>query len=56
MENLGILKDSLMVESLLEISTKRRSPAFYRLIDVYSVTNILGEIVSSINMWNIVNL
>ena len=56
MENVGILKDSLMVESLLEILTKRRSEAFYKLTDVHSVTNVLGEIISSINMWNIVNL
>ena len=56
MENVGILKDSLMVESLLEILTKRRSQAFYKLTDVHSVTNVLGEIISSINMWNIVNL
>ena len=45
-----------MVESSLEIFTKRRGQAFYKLIHVHSVTNILGEIISSINMWNIVNL
>ena len=56
MENVGILKDSLMVESLLEILTKRRSETFYKLIDVHSVTNVFGEIISSINMWNIVNI
>ena len=56
MENMGILKDSLMVESFLEILTKRRSQAFYKLIDIHSVTNVLGEIISSINMWNIVNM
>ena len=56
MENVGILKDSLVVDSLLEILTKRRSQAFYTFIDVHSVTNVLGKIISSINMWNIVNL
>ena len=50
MENVGILKDSLMVESLLEILTKRRSQAFYKLIDIKSVKNVLGEIISSTNM------
>ena len=30
--------------------------AFYKLIDVHSVTNVLGKIISSIKMWNIVNL
>ena len=56
MENVGILKDSLMAESLLEILTKRRSHAFYKLIDVHSVTDVLVEIISSISMWNVVNL
>ena len=56
MENVGILKDSLMAESLLEILTKRRGQVFYKLIDVHSVKNVLGEIISSISMWNIVNL
>ena len=45
-----------MEESLLEQLTKRKSQAFYKLIDVHSVTNVLGDIISSINMWNIVNL
>ena len=56
MENAGILRDSLMVENLLEILTTRRGQTFYKLIDAHSVTNALGEIISSINMWNIVNL
>ena len=56
MENEEILKDSLMVESLLEIVTKRRSQAIYKLIDVHFVTKVLGEIISSINMENIMNL
>ena len=51
-----ILKYSLMLKSFLEILTKRRSQTFYKLIDVHSVANVLGENVSSISMWrNIVN-
>ena len=34
MKNVGILKYSLTVESLLETSTKRKSQAFYRFIDI----------------------
>ena len=56
MENVEILKDSFMVESLLEILTKRRSQAFYKFIDIHYVTNVLGKIIFSINMWNIENL
>ena len=48
MKNVGILKYSLMVESLLEILTNRRSQAFYKLIDVQSVANVIGESISSI--------
>ena len=54
-KNVGVLKYSLTVESLQEILTKRRSQAFYKLIDVHSVTNVLGDRISSIRMWNIVN-
>ena len=43
------------VESLVEILTKRRNQLLYKSIDVHSVTNAKGEIVSSISMWNIVN-
>ena len=35
--------------------TKRRSQAFYKLIDVHSVVNVIGESMSTIRMWNIVN-
>ena len=56
MKTVGILKDSLMVESLLKILMKRGSQGFYKLIDVHSVTNVLGKSISSINVWNIVNL
>ena len=55
MKNEGILKYSLTVESLLEILTNRRSQAFYKLVDVHSVTNVIGKSISSIRMWNIVN-
>ena len=48
--------DSSTVESLLEKLTKIRSQVFYKLVDVHSVTNVLGESISSINVWNIVNL
>ena len=33
----------------------RRNQSFYKPIDVHSVTNTRGKIVSSISMWNIVN-
>ena len=55
MKNEGILKYSLTVESLLEILRNRRSQAFYKLVDVHSVTNAIGESIFSIGMWNIVN-
>ena len=48
-------KYSLTVESLPEILTNRRSQAFYKLIDVYSMTNVIGQSISSIRMWDIVN-
>ena len=51
----GILKYSLTIESLLEISTNRSNQAFYKLIDVHFVANVIGESISSIRMWNIVN-
>ena len=54
-EECGNLKVSLTVENLLEILTKRRSQAFYKLIDVHSVVNVIGESISAIRMWNIVN-
>ena len=44
-----------MMESLLEILIKKRSQTFYKAIDVHSVRNVLGEVISSISMWNIVN-
>ena len=44
-----------MVESLLEILTRGRSQTFYKSVDVPSVTNTVGESISSISIWNIVN-
>ena len=55
MRNVGILKQSLMMGSLLEILTKRRSQAFYKPIDVHSVRNAIGESISSTSIWNIGN-
>ena len=55
MKNVEILKDSSIKENLLKTLTKRRSQAFYKLVDVQSVTIVLGESISSVNMWNIVN-
>ena len=54
MKNVGIWKYLLTVESLLEILTNRRSQAFYKLIDIHSVTNVIGESISSKRMSNIV--
>ena len=53
-EECGNLKVSLTVESLMEVLT-RRCEAFYKLIDVHSVINVIGESISSMWMWNIVN-
>ena len=56
MKNVGILKYSLTMESLLEILTKATTTqVFYKLIDAHSATNLIGESISSIRMWNIVN-
>ena len=46
----------VLVEMILETLTlnKRRSQAFYKHVDVHSVTNAVDEIISSINIWNIV--
>ena len=55
MKNVRILKYSFTMESLLEMLTKRRSQSFYKLVDVHFVTKFIGESISSISMWNIVN-
>ena len=44
-----------MVKNLLEIITKRWSQTFYKPIDFEYATNIVGESISSITMWNNVN-
>ena len=54
-DTVAILKYSFMVESLLEILTKTGNQALYKLVDVLSVVNVLGDSISSISMWNIVN-
>ena len=51
MKNVGTLKYLLAMESLIEILIKRRSQAFYKLIDVHSETNFKGESTSSISMF-----
>ena len=38
-----------------KVLTKRRSQMFYKHIDIHSVKNTIGESISSISMWNIVN-
>ena len=42
-----------MVRTLLEVLTKRNQ-TFYKPIDVRSVANNMGKIVSLISIWNIV--
>ena len=44
-----------MVESLLEILTKRKRQTFCKPADVHFVTNSIGESITSISIWNIVN-
>ena len=44
-----------MVESLLEVLAKGRSQTFCKPMDIQSVTNAIGKIVSSKSMWSIVN-
>ena len=48
-EECGNLKVSLTAKSLMEILT-RRCQAFYKLIDVHSVINVVGESISSMRM------
>ena len=53
-EEYGSPKVVVIVESLLEILTKRRSQAFYKPVSVLSMTNAIGEsICSSIRIGNI---
>ena len=51
----SVLKNSLTVESLLEILTNRGTQAFYKLMNVHSENNVIGESISSITIWNTVN-
>ena len=44
MKNVGISKQSLMMDSLLEIITERGSQKFYKPIHVHSLTNAIDEI------------
>ena len=44
MKNVGISKQYLMVDSLLEIITERGSQTFYKPIDVHSVANAIDKI------------
>ena len=46
MKNVGILKYSLTVESLLEILTNKQS----KLIDAHSLTNVIKEYFFNTNM------
>ena len=50
-----ILKQSLAVERLLEILTKRRTQTFYKPVDVHSLRNAIGDSISSTSIWNIGN-
>ena len=54
-KNVGILKQSLMVESLSKTQTKRRIQTFYNPANVYSAKNFVGESIFSISIWHIVN-
>ena len=55
MKNLGILTQSLMVDNLLEILTKKRREVFCKPIDFHSLANAVSEGISSISQKNIVN-
>ena len=45
----------MMVKSLPEMLTKRKSQTFYKLMYDHSVANVVCESISSISMWNFVN-
>ena len=44
MKNVGISKQSLMMDSLLEIITERGSQKFYKPIDVHPMTNAIDNV------------
>ena len=54
-EECGNLKVLVDGRELTGNINKKRSLAFYKLIDVHSVINVIEESISSIRMWNIVN-
>ena len=49
-ENLKIFVDG---RELTRNNNKRRSHAYFKLIDVHSVTIVIRESISSIRMWNV---
>ena len=55
MRNVGISYLSMMVQNLLETLTKGRSQVFFKSIDLQFMTNAIGEGISAIRKWNIVN-
>ena len=54
-EEWGNLKVFVDGGELTRYINKERSQALYKLTDVCFVTNVIGESISSIQMWNIVN-
>ena len=44
MKTVGISKESLIVDSLLELITEIGSQKFYKPVDVHSVTNAIDKI------------
>ena len=48
----GFVDDGKLTRNI----NKKEKSGVFMLIDVHAVTNILDESISSINMWNIVNL
>ena len=47
--------DGIDIDDIENLVTNRRSQTFYKPIDVHSLINAIGESISSIRMWNIVN-
>ena len=48
MRNVGISQWSMMVENVLEILAKKKSDVLQQPIDAHSVTNVVGENISSV--------
>ena len=55
MKNVRILKQSLMVESLLEMLARRRRQVFYKPTDFPALTNAVSQGIFSINKQNTVS-